>query len=416
MDNEFEYKEEYAWLTNICLNVTDACNLACRYCFVEQHPHYMTFDIAKQAVHFILDNLEKKNKKFNKNERASITYFGGEPTLMWDEIIVPLTNYIKENNYPIDLNITTNGTLLNEIKIKFLKDNSIFPLLSIDGAEETQNYNRPCHSNNQNSFDLVIKNIPKLLEAFPNITFRSTIYAPTAHHTFQNYVFALEQGFQNIFMMPDARNEWTEEQKYILKNELGKIFSLIDWFYSNSIEPIGFSTIDDAYKNMLKHDLQVYYNYIPELNIQRSFVRCGMGTTFGSIGYDGSIFGCQEQTSKTKNNIFYLGNIFNNGIEQTRHIKLLKAYNKTFISECENNDYCNQCSLRQVCYGFNCPSSSYDLSNNFAISKEITCLWHQWIFNNAILLNNKMVQENNQLFKYYLENTCQFNSKLKKEE
>lgn len=35
MEKEFEYKEEYGWLANICLNVTDACNLACRYCFVE---------------------------------------------------------------------------------------------------------------------------------------------------------------------------------------------------------------------------------------------------------------------------------------------------------------------------------------------------------------------------------------------
>ena len=33
--NNFIYKEEYKYLTNVCLNLTDACNLACRYCFVE---------------------------------------------------------------------------------------------------------------------------------------------------------------------------------------------------------------------------------------------------------------------------------------------------------------------------------------------------------------------------------------------
>lgn len=413
MEKEFEYKEEYSWLTSICLNVTDACNLACRYCFVEQHPHYMTLDTAKQAVHFILDNLEKKNKKFNRNDRASITYFGGEPTLMWDEIIVPLTNWIRENDFPIDLNMTTNGTLLNKERINFLKENNIFPLLSIDGDRETQEYNRPCHNSLQSSFDLIKKNIPILLEAFPNITFRSTIYAPTAHNTFKNYTFAIEQGFQNIFMMPNCRDEWTLEQKTTLKNELGKIFALIDWCYSNGLEPIAFSSIDDAYINMLKHDLQAYHHFIPELNIQRNFMRCGMGTTFGSIGYDGSIFGCQEQTSKSKNNIFYLGNIFTNQIETERHKTLLIEYNKKAISQCENIELCNKCSLRNVCFGFNCPSSSYDLSNNFTSSKEIDCLWHQWIFNNAILLNNKMVNENNQLFKQYLEDTCNFKSKLK---
>lgn len=216
-------------------------------------------------------------------------------------------------------------------------------------------------------------------------------------------------------MMPDARNEWTEEQKDTLKKELGKIFSLIDWCYSNQINPMGFSTIDDAYKNMLKHDLQVYNNFTPNLNIQRSFMRCGLGTTFGSIGYDGSIFGCQEQTSKTKDNIFYLGNIFDKTepIQQNRHIKLIQKYNAQFISKCEKEKNCSHCTLRNVCFGFNCPSSSYDLLDDFAISKEINCLWHQWIFNNAINLNNKMVFENNQIFKKYLEDTCQFNTKLK---
>jgi len=29
-----------------------------------------------------------------------------------------------------------------------------------------------------------------------------------------------------------------------------------------------------------------------------SIWRCGLGTNIGSIGWDGSIYGCQEQTSK----------------------------------------------------------------------------------------------------------------------
>jgi len=54
---EFEYKEYYKYLTNVMLNVTDDCNLACRYCFVEQHPHYMTLDTAKAAVDWQYNNL-----------------------------------------------------------------------------------------------------------------------------------------------------------------------------------------------------------------------------------------------------------------------------------------------------------------------------------------------------------------------
>jgi uncharacterized protein len=164
----------------------------------------MTYEVAQAAVDFIIENLKKKNE-----ERGHITYFGGEPTIMWDEIIVPLTNYIKENNLPIDLGITTNGTLLNEERIKFLYDNNITPLLSIDGDRETQEFNRPCRTGN--SFDLVMENIPILLKYFPNTTFRGTIYAPTAKNTFQNYLFAVKLGFKKVFFIPDVRHPWTIE-------------------------------------------------------------------------------------------------------------------------------------------------------------------------------------------------------------
>ena len=81
-----------------------------------------------------------------------------------------------EEKYPneIDLGITTNGTLLNREKIDFLYNHNIHPLLSIDGAKETQDINRPCQ-NGESSFDKIIEIIPYLLEKFPKTTFRSTI-------------------------------------------------------------------------------------------------------------------------------------------------------------------------------------------------------------------------------------------------
>lgn len=408
----FKYKEEYGWLTHICLNLTDACPLACVYCFVEQHPHYMTLEVAKSAVNFILKNLEKKRKN-NPEERASITYFGGEPTLMWDEIIVPLTNWVRENDYPIDFTITTNGVLLNKERIQFLKDNNITPLLSIDGDKATQNYNRPRHDGS-GSFDAVSAIIPDLLEAFPNTTFRATIWPETAQYTFENYIFAIRQGFKNVFFIPDCRHSWSVEKQQILEQEIHKIFSFIDFCFTNDIQPPSFSTIEDTYSNMLQLDLLKYHHQIKELFLQRNFFRCGLGTTFGSIGYDGSIYGCQEQPSK-KNNIFYLGNINKQGIEAERHKKLLSTYHQEAKIQCEEPQLCEQCILRKNCTQTDCPSSAYDLHNNFFIASKINCLWKQWFLESAIVLNNKMVTDNNMLFKNYLDKACGFNQQLKKE-
>ena len=403
MEKEFEYKEEYGWLTNICLNVTDACNLACRYCFVEQHPHYMTLDIAKQAVHFVLDNLEKKNKKFNKNKKAIITFFGGEPTLMWDEIIVPLINYVKENSFPIDFSMTTNGTLLTEERIEFLKANEVGLLLSIDGDRYTQNFNRPCINNKLSSFDLIDKNIPALLKSYPNITFRATIYSETADKTFENYIYAVKKGFANIYMIPDGRHKWTNQQMKNLIIEIEKIYDFLEFCFINNLPVMNFKPMVESYERILRHDTQIINGIMPYENINRSVRRCGLGTTMGSIGYDGSIYGCQEQTSKEENNIFYIGNIAS-GINKEKHKKLLSTYQDKNTIFCNDKEMCVSCPLRTICTSFVCPSSSFDTYKNLFTNSEIQCIWLQTLFFKSAELMKKMVQTNNKNFKKFLNN------------
>ena len=47
--------------------------------------------------------------------------------------------------------MTTNGTLLNQDRINFLKENEIYLLLSCDGPPEVQDYNRPCRDGSNSS-------------------------------------------------------------------------------------------------------------------------------------------------------------------------------------------------------------------------------------------------------------------------
>lgn len=107
-------------ISSAFLNVTNACNLACRYCFVEQHPGYMSIEVAKDAVHFLIGNAKKQNVT------PSITFFGGEPMLCWDRVIKPLIQHIREElAIPFSLSMTTNGTLLTEDIIEHLHKNDV---------------------------------------------------------------------------------------------------------------------------------------------------------------------------------------------------------------------------------------------------------------------------------------------------
>lgn len=385
--NKFIYQEKFQYLTKAMLNVTDDCNLTCRYCFVEQNPHYMTLQTAKDVADWLYQN-SLKRKELNcpeKEIKCSIYFFGGEPTLCYDSIIVPTVKYCQEK-YPniFYFGMTTNGTLLNEEKINFLKENKFSLLLSIDGAEETQCYNRPCKDKKQNSFKLVEKNIPLLLKNFPNLCFRSTIYAPTVNHLFENYLYAESLGFKHYEIIEDCRHDWTNEQLEILKNELSKIYCYRLTQIINHQIPMKV----ERFNIWLNYTINLYNNN-NYFNIEKnnSVIRCGLATTTGSIGWDGSIYGCQEQTSKMEKSIFQIGNIYTGGIDVEKHTDLLTIYYNNQIEEKQKFDKCINCELNQLCKvnTLICPSTTWDLFKNMNSITEISCYIRKLYFYNSLI-------------------------------
>ena len=73
----------YPPITSVHLNLTHRCNLACRYCYVAQEPMDMPWEVARDSIDFLA-----KNATLSKR-RPEICFFGGEPLLRWDDIIIP---------------------------------------------------------------------------------------------------------------------------------------------------------------------------------------------------------------------------------------------------------------------------------------------------------------------------------------
>lgn len=409
------YKEHYPFFSSVCLNLTDACNLECKYCFVKQCNHYMTYEIAEQSVDFLMNNVKQKEELTGIKQDPSITYFGGEPTIMWDSIIVPLTKHIREKyGDTITLTMTTNGTLLDKERIDFMRKYDIYPHLSFDGPKEVQDKNRPMR-NGQSSYEAAASNISYLLQNFPNTTMRATIDQATVDGTFNSYVFAMEHGFRNFFTMPNGRETWSEENIQKLDEEVEKIFALMYLQFSEGHKPFtSFSRIDKTYEDILNRDLQFYHNRFNNVSIHREPFRCGLGTTSASISYDGRIYACQEQDSYG-NSFFFIGDIWN-GVDRKKHEALLDEYTKEAINECEKPELCKVCPLRQVCQTNGCPSSNYDTYEDFFINPEVACRWNQILFKHAINMMRCLVEENNLVFKDYLDNECHYKNYYRKEE
>lgn len=367
----------------------------------------MSLQTAKDAVDWLYVNaqIKIKNKWVNQKYIPHINFFGGEPTLMWDEIIVPLVQYIREKYHDkFGIGMTTNGTLLNKDRIDFMKQNKIGILLSIDGDKETQELTRPCKNHNQSSFDMVVKNIPLILDYIPNVTFRATINQENVSYMFHNYLFAKNMGFREFYFSPNEREKWTQENLQMLEEQVEKIFyhDLIYYKY-NIIPPMSSSLIDGAYQHVLRY----YYNLnnnIETLKDTKGILnteRCGLGTNYGSINYEGKIYGCQEQDSrKDTNSIFEIGNIYD-GIDINRQLFLINQYMSATEKKCENINICKNCKISDSCQSDCCPSTTFDLYNTFNIKSEVLCFYRNAYANNAFL--NFNILQDNKIFQSYLK-------------
>jgi uncharacterized protein len=166
---EFEYP-----VVNICLFLTQECNMRCVYCYGDGG-HYagkgmMTEETAFRAVDWLMKNSKKA-------ERVNIGFFGGEPLLNFS-LMKKIVPYAKEQGTTkgkqVFFSITTNGSLLNEEIITFLKEEKIKIQISFDGPSEYQNSQRP-FKNGKGSYDKVFANIQKLRTAIPHLTARATL-------------------------------------------------------------------------------------------------------------------------------------------------------------------------------------------------------------------------------------------------
>lgn len=376
-------------ITSAMLIVTHSCPLACRYCFVHQEACHMSYETAKAAVDFLIKNAEEEGRK------PGINFFGGEPMVMWDKIIVPLTRYIrKDYGKPFDISMTTNGILLTDDRIAFLKKNKVSMLLSIDGAKTTQDYNRPFHGG-IGSFNVLEPLLPKIVENFPYTTFRMTTIPPTCQHVFENIMFAADSGFKAFFVMPNVFEEWSDTSREILAEEIRKYGDYYIECYRNSKIPIKFSTLEDSFKNIKMINNAILNDHYRTVFNCKACGKCGLASNaYASIHPNGNVYGCQEMTSNEGDeSIFYIGNIFTGIDDERRHALMALFDDNTVVGK-----NCDTCKYNRICDG-GCVANNYLTSGSLHVMPEVFCWWKQIILEEAIRIMNTLGSEENEMFR-----------------
>lgn len=344
MEKRIDYQKikDSLSLTGVCLNLTNSCNMKCKYCFTHPSDDEITLSTAQAAVMWI-----KSNQGHSSN--THINFFGGEPMLKYDEIIKPLIEWSEKMGIDkITYGMTTNGSLFTPEKIDWLADHHVSILLSIDGGPQTQNENRILKDGGD-SFERVSGYLPYLLHRNPYLTFRSTLDPENVGEMYTNYLWAVSLGFASYYVMPNEFTDWSKDVLKEMAIQLRRIYwEMYDRISNDAPVPIF---------NFFFQELFGFFG-MKKVKPETPWQRCGLGTTSIGIGVNGNIFGCQEHNTSDTDSPFYLGNIFKNGIEEDRHERLLTMY------------------LADLPEDYNaCPSHCYGVNKDL---KETTEVWKVW--------------------------------------
>lgn len=334
----FSYnKEIYSKPTNVVLGLTARCNLSCPYCFVNQHNQDMDLETARNAIQIVLKNGKEQGI------RPQVIFFGGEPLLKFEEIIVPITEeFYKE----VDFGITTNGVLLDEDKVDFFYQHSICPLLSFDGVKIVQDSQRP--GKNFSSFDKIVRNIPYFLFRFPEGVMRATITKASIPHLYESFCWAEEIGFLKTAWCVNSYEEWSEEDANIFQEEIDKISIHV---YEKLLK--GERAVEVRFLQSAVESLEKYYT--SGLKFNNAMKRCGLASTTFSVCPNGDIAPCQEKISCPT---WIVGNVNNGGIDCKKHEEFLNWYwNKIHTLTCKKDCPIN---VRAFCLSNTCPSRLED--------------------------------------------------------
>lgn len=120
----------------ITINPTLACNMSCWYCY-ESHKNMpaMSADV-KQSVLLLIDKLLADNKL----KKLNLSFFGGEPLLYFDKVVVDIINHAKMQCKAFDaklsIHFTTNAYLLTDSVLKQLEGLDVSFQITIDGGKQ----------------------------------------------------------------------------------------------------------------------------------------------------------------------------------------------------------------------------------------------------------------------------------------
>lgn len=280
--------------------LSTGCNLACKYCFIENNSNnnHSELNMSNDTAILALKKYISYLKDTPDIEKPQIIFYGGEPFVNY-EVMKSVVNYAKSQNSDIAFSLVTNATLITDEIIDFLKFNNINVGISIDGPKDINDANRIFRNSSNSVYDCVMKTIEKLkskeIDYGLSITISQTLL--DNKDIFFDWIKKLDVPgiFYNLYHFSESEKNLDWQTFY--KEMDNFIFDSFD-----SLEKIGIS------------DGRIARKIDSILNKEFKFSDCAsLGANQLTLKPNGDITLCHGYCKTSKN---ILGNIYNSSINE----------------------------------------------------------------------------------------------------
>ncbi|NPV52743.1 MAG: thioether cross-link-forming SCIFF peptide maturase [Firmicutes bacterium] len=315
----------------LCLIITEACNLRCRYCFAgrgEQSQASMSEAVAKRSIDFLLENSGNRR-------HCEVDFFGGEPLLNFKTVKAAVEygrRQASKCGKELKFTLTTNCVLLNDEVADFLREHGISVVLSLDGRREI-NDNMRFFPGGRGTYDIILPRIKGLLASINGLD-----YWVRGTYTRENLDFAsdvmhlVDIGFQRISVEPVVAAETAETEAFSLRGE-------------------DLPAIEAEYDRLARLYLELkrqgrgfsFFHFNVDLDggpcIYKRLIGCGAGNEYLAVSPAGELYPCHQFVGRGK---YLIGDVFSGIRDQNirRTFKNAHIYNKPECSSCWARFYC----------------------------------------------------------------------------
>lgn len=235
-------------LRQLTFEVTDACNLQCKYCgygdlyfgYDKRETKFLAFEQGRILLDYLV-SLWRTCPAHSAAPRTYLSFYGGEPLMNMD-FITRMVDYVEKLDVHRNFNfsMTTNAMLLDRYT-DYLVEKRFHLLISLDGDKYGQSY-RVTHDG-KNSFDRVYKNVKDLQAKYPDYFTRYVEFNAVLHN----------------------RNSVARTHDFIMR-EFGKKPTISE-LNNSGIRPDKVEEFQQTYRNMIEslHESENYEKLAEEM-------------------------------------------------------------------------------------------------------------------------------------------------------